>query len=37
MVTAPTSVTITGLSGRVVVHSELATLKAAWQAPLKDL
>ena len=36
-VVAGSAVTVTGLSGAVVVRSDISELKAAWQAPLKDL
>ena len=36
-VTAGTALSIAGLSGAAVVVSDIAELKAAWQAPLKDL
>ena len=36
-VTAKPMLSISGLSGAVVVRSELSLLKAAWQAPLKEL
>jgi len=36
-VTEEPTLTIAGLSGAVVARSDLAELKAAWQAPLKDL
>jgi phosphoribosylformylglycinamidine synthase subunit PurSL len=36
-VVAGSAVTVTGLSGAVVVKSDISELKAAWQAPLKDL
>ena len=36
-VSAEPTLAIAGLSGSIVVKSELSQLKAAWQAPLKDL
>jgi phosphoribosylformylglycinamidine synthase len=36
-VTADTHLTIIGLSGSSVVATDIATLKEAWQAPLKEL
>jgi len=36
-VVAGSAVVVTGLSGAVVVKSDISELKAAWQAPLKDL
>ncbi|WP_243373536.1 phosphoribosylformylglycinamidine synthase subunit PurS [Geotalea sp. SG265] len=37
LVTADTSLTVTGVSGKVVVKAEIAALKAAWQSPLQSL
>jgi len=36
-VTAKPILAVAGIAGAVVVKSELSQLKAAWQAPLKDL
>ena len=36
-VTADTTLTITGVSGKVVVKAEIANLKEAWQSPLQSL
>jgi phosphoribosylformylglycinamidine synthase len=37
LVTADTSLTVTGVSGKVVVKAEIAALKTAWQSPLQSL